>query len=159
MNPGLKLFLILIISLEISLIPNLVGNIIIIIASLGYLTFKHLSPKKLLLLFLIPLFAALVVFITIYYFTPGHSLYHASVLFTRIYAYVFLGATFTETTSILSLARSLEQNFKLPSKFAYGTLAAFNVLPKIHAEVNRIRLVGDIIISLFIRQHYILKRF
>jgi energy-coupling factor transport system permease protein len=90
MNPGLKLFLILIISLEISLIPNLVANIIIIIASLGYLTFKHLSPKKLLLLFLIPLFAALVVFITIYYFTQGHSFYNASVLFTRIYAYVYL---------------------------------------------------------------------
>lgn len=143
MNPGLKLFLILIISLEISLIPNLIANIIIIVASLSYLAFKHLSLKKLLLIFLIPLFAALVVFITIYYFTPGHSLYQASVLFTRIYAYIFLGATLTETTSVLALARSLEQNFKLPSKFTYGTLAAFNVIPKIHAEVNRIRLVGD----------------
>ena len=71
MNPGLKLFLILIISLEISLIPNLIANIIIIVASLSYLTFKHLSLKKLLLIFLIPLFAALVVFITIYYFTPA----------------------------------------------------------------------------------------
>lgn len=90
-----------------------------------------------------PLFAAGVVFVTIYYFTPAHSLYYASVLFTRIYAYVFLGAAFTETTSILSLARSLEQNFKLPSKFAYGTLAAFNVIPKIYTEINRIRLVGD----------------
>lgn len=65
MNPGLKLFLILIISLEISLIPNLVGNIIIIIASLGYLTFKHLSPKKLLLALLNPIICTLVVFITI----------------------------------------------------------------------------------------------
>ena len=72
MNPGLKLFLILIISLEISLIPNLIANIIIIVASLSYLAFKHLSLKKLLLIFLIPLFAALVVFITIYYLSLIH---------------------------------------------------------------------------------------
>ena len=143
MNPGLKLFLILIISLEISLVPNLGANLIIIGACLLYLLFKHINLKKLFLLFIIPLFAASVVFITIYYFTPSRSLYKACVLFTRIYAYVFLGAAFTETTSFLALARSLEQNFKLPSKFAYGTLAAFNVIPKIHAEVNRIRLVGD----------------
>lgn len=143
MNPGLKLFLILIISLEISLVPNLGANLIIIGACLIYLLFKHINLKKLFLLFIIPLFAASVVFITIYHFTPSRSLYQACVLFTRIYAYVFLGAAFTETTSFLALARSLEQNFKLPSKFAYGTLAAFNVIPKIHAEVNRIRLVGD----------------
>ncbi|MDE7049387.1 MAG: energy-coupling factor transporter transmembrane protein EcfT [Lactobacillus sp.] len=143
MNPGLKLFLILIISLEISLIPNLTANIIIIGICLIYLLIKKINLKKLLLLFLVPLFAAAVVFITIYYFTPQHSLYHACILPTRIYAYVFLGSIFTETTSFLSLARSLEQNFKLPSKFAYGTLAAFNVIPKIQAEVNRIRLVGD----------------
>lgn len=143
MNPGLKLFLILIISLEISLIPNLTANLIIINICLIYLLFNHISLKKILLLFIIPLFAAAVVFITIYYFTPDHNLYHATILFTRIYAYVFLGAVFTETTSILSLARSLEQNFKLPSKFAYGTLAAFNVIPKIHTEANRIRLIGD----------------
>ena len=143
MNPGLKLFLILIISLEISLIPNLTANLTIIIVCLGYLLLKHINIKRLFLIFIIPLFAAAVIFITIYYFSPNHSIYHALILSTRIYAYVFLGATFTETTSILSLARSLEQNFKLPSKFAYGTLAAFNVIPKIHNEVNRIRLVGN----------------
>lgn len=143
MNPGLKLFLILIISLEISFIPNLIANITIIGVCFIYLLLKRIKLKRLLLLFLIPLFAASVVFITIYYFTPAHNLYQAYVLFTRMYAYVFLGAVFTETTDMLALARSLEQNFKLPSKFAYGTLAAFNVIPKIHAEVNRIRLVGD----------------
>ena len=82
MNPGLKLFLILIISLEISLVPNLGANLIIIGACLLYLLFKHINLKKLFLLFIIPLFAASVVFITIYYFTPSHSLYKACVLFT-----------------------------------------------------------------------------
>ena len=67
MNPGLKLFLILIISLEISLVPNLGANLIIIGACLIYLLFKHINLKKLFLLFIIPLFAASVVFITIYY--------------------------------------------------------------------------------------------
>ena len=95
MNPGLKLFLILIISLEISLVPNLGASLIIIGACLLYLLFKHINLKKLFLLFIIPLFAASVVFITIYYFTPSRSLYKACVLFTRIYAYVFLGAAFT----------------------------------------------------------------
>ena len=54
MNPGLKLFLILIISLEISLVPNLGANLIIIGACLIYLLFKHINLKKLFLLFIIP---------------------------------------------------------------------------------------------------------
>ena len=61
MNPELKLFLILIISLEISLVPNLGANLIIIGACLIYLLFKHINLKKLFLLFIIPLFAAFVV--------------------------------------------------------------------------------------------------
>lgn len=82
MNPGLKLFLILTISFEISLIPNLTTNLIIISICLIYLLFKSISLKKILLLLIIPLFAATVVFITIYYFTPNHNLYHATILFT-----------------------------------------------------------------------------
>ena len=52
---------------------------------------------------------------------------------------MFLGATFTITTEFVDLALTLEQDFRLPSKFAYGVLAAFNLIPKIRQEVTVIR--------------------
>ncbi|WP_369404144.1 energy-coupling factor transporter transmembrane component T family protein [Secundilactobacillus oryzae] len=64
------------------------------------------------------------------------------VLITRIYAYVFVGSIVTLTTSLPQLVASLEQNAKLPSKFAYGFLGAFNLIPKITAEVSIIRAAG-----------------
>ena len=134
----------LIISLEISLVPNLGANLIIIRACLIYLLFKHINLQK---LFFIIYHSFICSFRSFYYnlllHSQSQSLSSLCLIYENLHAYVFLGAAFTETTSFLTLARSLEQNFKLPSKFAYGTLAAFNVIPKIHAEVNRIRLVGD----------------
>lgn len=139
MNPSLKFILIIIISFEISLTANLYANLSFILICLGYLIFNKVSMKTLFNLLLIPLLAAIAIFISIYYFSPDKNLNLALLLFSRIYSFVFLGATITLTTSIESLVKSLEQNFKLPSKFAYGILAAYNIIPKIKNEVIRIK--------------------
>ncbi|MBP2057491.1 energy-coupling factor transport system permease protein [Lactobacillus colini] len=142
MNPSLKLFLVLIISLEISFKANLWANLIIIISCIIYLLAHKISPKNLLLLIAVPLLAAIAMFTSIYLASPSKVIF-AWVLFTRIYAFVFAGACVTQTTTITQLAYSLEKNFKLPSKFVYGTLAAFNVFPKIKEEVIRIQVAGE----------------
>lgn len=143
MNPSLKLFLALIISLEISLKANLWANLIVIIFCTIYLILHHTRLKTFLLLLLIPLLAAFAMFSSIYWFSPDKNIIYAWVLFTRIYVFVFAGACITQTTTINQLVRSLEQNFKLPSKFAYGLLAAFNVIPRIKEEVHRIQIAGE----------------
>ncbi|MBD5429391.1 energy-coupling factor transporter transmembrane component T [Lactobacillus sp.] len=143
MNPSLKLFLALIISLEISLKANLLANLIVIIFCIAYLLFHHIKFKTFLLLLFVPLLAAFAMFSSIYWFSPNKNTTYAWVLFTRIYVFTFAGGCISQTTNINELIRSLEQNFKLPSKFAYGLLAAFNVIPRIKEEVHRIQVAGE----------------
>ncbi|KRO11143.1 ABC transporter [Paucilactobacillus hokkaidonensis] len=107
-----------------------------------YLIVHKISIKALLFLAVVPLLPALGLFVTIYFYSPGQDLHFALVLFTRMYVYVTVGAGFTMTSNPLALALSLEQNWHLPSKFAYGSLAAFNMLPKIKTAIFTIRTAG-----------------
>ncbi|MCP9332523.1 energy-coupling factor transporter transmembrane component T family protein [Lentilactobacillus hilgardii] len=138
MNPGMKLLLVVLIALEISFTQSLIVNVILIAISFVYVMVKRMNFKTLFLLVFWPLFPALGLFVSQWLY-GSDGIHFAWVLFTRIYAYVFLGATFTLTSSITDLALTLEQDFRLPSKFAYGVLAAFNLMPKIREEVRIIK--------------------
>lgn len=142
MNPSLKFLMVLIISLEISFTEKLAVNIIIIALALLVLLLNHMKVKTLWRLILIPLLPAFTLVVTIRWFSPGHSWFYAMVLLTRLYSYCFLGALMTVDTSPLQLARSLEQNVHLPAKFAYGTLAAINMVPRTIQAVKTIRVAG-----------------
>ena len=48
---------------------------------------------------------------------------------TRILAFAALGMVFAFTTNMQEFIYSLEQQFRLPSRFAYGILAAFHLGP------------------------------
>lgn len=143
MNPSLKLFLALIISLEITFTTHLTSNIIIIIAALTYLTFSRVPLSKIIKPLLITLVPAAALFTTIAFFSPQKDTHFAWVLVSRLYCYVSVGAAVTLTTSKLDLIRSLEQNCHLPSKFAYGFLAALNLVPRITQAVKTIRFAGE----------------
>lgn len=143
MNPSFKLLLVLIIALEVSFTRHLTINLVLVAVAIIYLLTKRIRPRLFGWLFLMPLFPAVAVFITIAWFSPGHDYFYAWVLFSRIYVYVFTGAAITQTTSPLELTRSLEQNLHLPSKFAYGTLAAVNLIPRIKMAVKTIRAAGQ----------------
>lgn len=143
MNPSLKLILVLIISLEISFQPNLWANLVLIGLAMIILLFNHLKWKEFLVLLLFPLLGAISIFSALYFFTPDGDAIYAWTLFTRLYVFVFLGACVTLSTKPYTLVRSLEQNLHLPSKFVYGTLAAFNVVPKMQEEVLRIHYAAQ----------------
>ncbi|MEJ6399719.1 energy-coupling factor transporter transmembrane component T family protein [Nicoliella lavandulae] len=138
MNPAIKLLMVIIIGVEISFIPNVPLNLCIMAISMLYLILKRTKFKSLLYLILYPMIPAAGLLISqVIYGVQGSEM--GWVLFTRLYTYVWLGATFTLTTNIADLAFTLEQNFKLPSKFAYGVLTAFNLVPRIITEVQTIR--------------------
>lgn len=143
MNPSLKLFLVLIIALEVTFTSHLYSNVVIIILALAYLIYRRVRWQRLAWLIVITLVPALAIFVTIAFFSPGHNVYFAWVLVTRLYVYVLTGSAVSCTTSALLLVRSLEQNCHLPSKFAYGILAALNLFPRIVQEVRLIRIAGQ----------------
>lgn len=143
MNPSLKLFLVLIIALEVTFTSHLYSNVVIIILALAYLIYRRVRWQRLAWLIVITLVPALAIFVTIAFFSPGHNVYFAWVLVTRLYVYVLTGSAVSCTTSALLLVRSLEQNCHLPSKFAYGILAALNLFPRIAQEVRLIQIAGQ----------------
>ena len=143
MNPSIKLLLIIIISLEISFTNHLTANTFIILISVIFLFVHHISKQSFFKLMLVPLIPALALAITIRWFSPSHSWWFATILVSRLYAYCFLGALITVSTTPLELARSLEQNAHLPSQYVYGTLAAVNMVPRTIQEVKIIRVAGQ----------------
>ncbi|UZX31659.1 energy-coupling factor transporter transmembrane component T family protein [Lactobacillus helsingborgensis] len=142
MNPSFKFFLALIISLEISLKSSLCTNLLIIGFALIYLIYKHIKLKNLLLTLLMPLIAAFTVFATLYWFAPQPNLQNALSLASRVYVYTLTIYCVSIGTTATDLARSFEQNFHLPSKFAYGVLAALNIVPRMKTAVKQIRTAG-----------------
>ncbi|MDF7669247.1 energy-coupling factor transporter transmembrane component T [Lactobacillus sp. ESL0703] len=142
MNPSFKFILALIISLEISLKISLTTNFAIIILAIIYLSVKKIKLKSLLLLLIVPFIAAFTIFATLEWFTPTPDLFNALGLSSRIYVYILTISCVTIDTSAEELARSFEQNFHLPSKFAYGVLAALNIVPRMKQAVKQIRTAG-----------------
>ena len=143
MNPSLKLFLVLIISVEVSFTSELTVNLLLVAAGLILLLWTRPSGLTLTHLLLIPAIPAGALALTVGAFTPAHDWFFAAVLASRVYVYVLLGSAVTRTTPPLTLARSLEQNCHLPAKFAYGTLAAINLLPRIIRAVKTIKAAGQ----------------
>ena len=135
--------MVLIITLEVTFTSHLYSNVVIIILALAYLIYRRVRWQRLAWLIVITLVPALAIFVTIAFFSPGHNVYFAWVLVTRLYVYVLTGSAVSCTTSALLLVRSLEQNCHLPSKFAYGILAALNLFPRIAQEVRLIRIAGQ----------------
>ena len=135
MNPSLKFILAFIISLEISLKASLTTNLIVIVFALIYLLITRIRIKELILLIAVPFIAAF----TMFWFSPTPDAYYAWNLSTRVYVYTLTIACVTRNTTATDFARSLEQNLHLPSKFAYGVLAAINIIPRMKIAVKQIR--------------------
>jgi energy-coupling factor transport system permease protein len=89
MNPGMKLLLVMIIALEISFTQSLTVNIILIGVSLIYILLQRVHMKALFGLLFWPLFPALGLFVSQWLYGSA-GIHFAWILFTRIYAYVFL---------------------------------------------------------------------
>lgn len=142
MNPSFKFILAILIALEISFTSVWTVNVALAIVGLIVILSSRPPLKRLLLLFVVPLIPAVALVMAILLQSDAGT-HFALVLFTRIYAYVFVGSAATLTTNVADLVMSLEQNLHLPSKFAYGFLGAFNLLPKIINEVAIIKAAGN----------------
>ena len=143
MNASVKLGLILLLSLEISFTKSISLNCMLIAFSLSYLLFQNISLKKFIYTACIPILPAFGSWSSIYFYGVGDHHHMAWVMLSRLFAYVWLGATLTLTTDIDDILKALEQNVKLPNTFVYGMLAAFNFIPKISQEIKAIKIAAQ----------------
>ena len=91
------------------------------------------------MLIILPFIAAFTIFATLFWFSPTSDAYYAWNLSTRVYVYTLTIACVTRNNTATDFTRSLEQNLHLPSKFAYGVLAAINIIPQMKMAVKQIR--------------------
>lgn len=149
-NPGYKGLTIFLISLILSFEYNYYVNFSIFLISMVLLIFNRVSLKKLFFSFLPVIIMALGVFFTGYFYgNDGAQVDISGVnklvvtmenkdsglqLGARILAYAGLGFLFVYTTSPREFILSLTQQFKLPPKFSYGIMAAYNFIPIVKNE-------------------------
>ena len=63
----------------------------------------------------------------------------AVVLGLRILAIAAVGVAFAQTTEATTLADALVQQARLPDRFAYGALAAYQAVPRLAADLATLR--------------------
>ena len=72
-------------------------------------------------------------------FMANDDIYNGLQLSSRVLAFAGLGILFILTTDKIEFVRSLEQQCRLPAKFAYGLMAAWGIMPNIRLEYMRTR--------------------
>lgn len=152
LNPGYKLLTLTIASLLLSLTYNIRLNLIVFITAVVLTLITPGVNRRNWAFSMLPfLLAAFGMFMTGLIFPASEgagtivgllgerviyatSLNSAIKLMTRILAYGGIGMVFAFTTNSKNLILSLMQQFHLPSKFAYGILAAYHFFPVIKSE-------------------------
>ncbi len=154
-NPFYKCISLMLFSILLSFnYDPLVNVVVFIVAITCLLLFTTISYKRLLLFFCIASISAISLYMTGVFFTSGEeqiytvsllsevhltSSYNGLQMATRIYAYMGVGLLFASSTNTLDFIYSLQQQARLQSKFAYGSLAAFHLLPNIKEEFQHVR--------------------
>ena len=150
-NPSCKFFGILVPAVALSLffVPEL--NFIVLAACIVTALLSKVPAKQILAIMCPALLLAVGIFITAYRFSSETTLGLQTGIFTdiqivnslllsgRLLAFSSLGMLFVLTTDKIDFVRSLNIQLKLSAKFAYGTIAAWGMFPKMIYEYSRTR--------------------
>lgn len=159
-NPTLKMIVVMICAVTISFHFSVKWNLVLIGFCFVLMVLSKADMKKLLIVLAPATLAAASIFFAMYFngtaadtagSTSGSgnffdasahaaNLNDAIAIGLRIYAYCFLGMLFALTTRTNNFIYSLMEQAHLKPKFAYGELAAFNLLPMINREFRQIKL-------------------
>lgn len=154
LNPVFKMIGILIPTLILAAVHNPLLNLLIFVVCLFLMLLSHVRIKILLLIFIPITLVAVGMFFTGYHFQAQSgapvnadnlkmsdtAIWNGLTLGSRVLVYAALGFLFTLTTDKINLIRSLQQQLRLPSMFAYGLLAAWNIFPNMLEEYKKSRM-------------------
>ena len=151
LNPTCKFIGILIPTLFLLFFYSPVLNLLVFLISLAAVLLGKCN-RKALAAAMIPIFlSALALFFTGMHFPSdshlalhydlfaGSAAWNGLQLSSRVLAFAGLGLLFVLTTDAMDLVRSARQQLKLPAKFAYGLLAAWNTMPNMTQEYRKAR--------------------
>ena len=150
-NPSCKFFGILApaVALSVFFVPEL--NFLVLAACLVIALLSKVPAKQLFAIMCPALLLAVGIFFTAYRFSSETTLGLQSDIFTdvqlmnslllsgRLLAFSSLGMLFVLTTDKIDFVRSLNIQLKLSAKFAYGTIAAWGMFPKMLYEYMKTR--------------------
>lgn len=163
LNPSVKMAVILVGAVALSFQYYITVNVTVFLGFMLMLVFFSNAKKKSILALLLPAFlASLGLFFMGLYYARGNSLSAESMesvsnlpyavraaasanlltalqLATRLLAFAGMGIFFGLTTDGERLVFSLMHQCRLSPKFAYGTLAAVNLLPNMVKEYGQVR--------------------
>ncbi len=150
LNPFYKAISLILFSIILSFNYNPAINTVVFITTIIIIIlFTNVQYKKMFILLLIISISAVSLYMTGVLFTTGEdtqytislvsnmkitSSYNGLQLATRVYAFGAIGMLFIFSNDSLQFVYSLQQQGHLKPKFAYGTLAAFHLLPNIKEE-------------------------
>ncbi len=162
-NPSVKAIVILCCGLLISFHYSVFCNVVLIVTCLALMLLSGVKIRRICTVLLPATLAAASIFMAMAFHgskeasdmvqdsrnflvvsVGAGTLYDACALGLRIYAYAALGMLFTFTTEPNAFLYSLMQQCRLAPKFAYGVLAAYNLLPMIVREYGQIRLAYEV---------------
>lgn len=167
LNPSVKMFTVLAAAILLSFQYMITLNVVVFAACMALLLFFSDAKIKSILGLLAPaVLAALALFIMGLYYARGSSvqvdlselsnvpyavraamstnLESALQLSTRLMAFAGLGIAFSLSTDGESFVLSLMHQCHLSPKFAYGTLAAVNLLPGMVREYRNVRTAFEV---------------
>ena len=164
LNPSVKMVTILIVVIMLSFQYKTILNLAVFLTALFFLIFfSDAKPTRMGMLLIPAVVAAFGLFVMGLYYTRGSSvsfqelsdlsvapyavrmamsrnLASALQLSSRLLAFAGMGILFALTTKGESFVRSLMHQFHLSPQFAYGTLAAFHLMPKMAEEYKKVQL-------------------
>ena len=163
LNPVLKAITVLISAILISFqYITILNTLIFVLCLLALLFFSNVKFKNFIYIFIPALMAAFGIFLLGLYYAKGNSITQnlsllshepyavramlianfgtALSLATRLLAYSGLGIFFALTTDGEEFIASLVHQCKLTPRFAYGIIAAVNIMPHMLNELKTVRL-------------------
>ncbi|KRM88731.1 hypothetical protein [Liquorilactobacillus vini] len=139
LNASVMTVIMLGIGLPLSFSLSVTLNLVICSLALIYLIYCRVSLKTTLLVLLAALPLAFGSWWSFLIFGTGDQWHSAWIYGSRVYAYLLLGMTVTMNCRVKDLLLSLHLHLKLPATFAYGLLAAFNLLARIRQQYHQIQ--------------------
>ena len=164
LNPAIKAITILIAAILISFeYISILNTIIFVTCVIFIIFFSDVKLKRFIAIFIPALTAAIGIFLLGLYYARGNSVIQENLtslttvpyavrasmsrnidtalsLATRLLAYSGLGILFALTTDGEEFISSLVHQCKMSPKFAYGIIAAVNLMPKMLNEIKIVRL-------------------
>ena len=151
-NPSWKFFAILLPTIMLALFYRPFLNLSVFAVCIFLICISRAHVKTLFIVLIPVTISAIGMFIMGYYypseiaqiqhhqFLSSPGIYNGLQLASRVLAFAGLGLLFVLTTDKMDFIKSLEQQCKLPAKFAYGILAAWGILPNMRQEYSKTRV-------------------